>query len=98
MNRVKRIATRGWLRRAITIATFGYFPLVDGAPHVDWCITSVATVTDWTTSAATVTDWATSAASVTDWATSAATITNWSTSMATVVNWSLSVEVICCGC
>lgn len=31
MRRFLRIAHRGWLRRAITVATFGYFPLNDDA-------------------------------------------------------------------
>lgn len=30
MNRFKRIAHRGWLGRFLSIATFGYFPRIDG--------------------------------------------------------------------
>lgn len=40
MQRFKRIAHRGWLRRAITVATFGYYPRTDGERTIiaDWCI------------------------------------------------------------
>lgn len=31
MQRFRRIAHRGWLRRAVTVLTFGYYPFVDGA-------------------------------------------------------------------
>lgn len=30
MQRFKRIAHRGWLRRFLSVATFGYYPLIDG--------------------------------------------------------------------
>lgn len=31
MQRFKRIAHRGWLRRAITVLTFGHYPLAEGS-------------------------------------------------------------------
>lgn len=34
MQRFKRIAHRGWLRRFLSVATFGYYPLVDGAGYI----------------------------------------------------------------
>jgi hypothetical protein len=34
VQRFRRIAHRGWLRRAITVATFGYFPQNDGVDYV----------------------------------------------------------------
>lgn len=48
MDRFKRIAHRGWLRRFLTVATFGYFPAQDETIHADWCITGAAVVSDWT--------------------------------------------------
>ena len=34
MDRFKRIAHRGWLRRFLSVATFGYYPLSDGVDYV----------------------------------------------------------------
>lgn len=34
MNRFKRVAHRGWLRRFLSVATFGYYPLFDGVDYV----------------------------------------------------------------
>ena len=34
MDRFKRIAHRGWLRRFLSVATFGYYPLFDGVDYV----------------------------------------------------------------
>lgn len=34
MNRVKRIFTRGWLSKAVSVLTFGYYPAVDSKPVV----------------------------------------------------------------
>lgn len=34
MDRARRIWHRGWLRRAITAFSFGWFPLNDGVPYV----------------------------------------------------------------
>lgn len=33
MDRARRIWHRGWLRRAITAFSFGWFPLNDGVPY-----------------------------------------------------------------
>lgn len=35
MNRVKRIASRGWLGKALSVLTFGYFPYQVDIPIVD---------------------------------------------------------------
>lgn len=34
MQRFRRIAYRGWLRRAVTVLTFGYYPARDGVDYV----------------------------------------------------------------
>ena len=34
MDRARRIWHRGWLRRAITVFSFGYFPLSDGVAYI----------------------------------------------------------------
>ncbi len=34
MDRFKRIVHRGWLRRFLSVATFGYYPLFDGVDYV----------------------------------------------------------------
>lgn len=34
MQRFRHIAHRGWLRRALTVATFGYFPRNDGVDYI----------------------------------------------------------------
>lgn len=32
MSRFKRIATGGWLGKFLQMATFGYYPIIDGGP------------------------------------------------------------------
>lgn len=34
MDRARRIWHRGWMRRAISVFSFGYFPLTDGVDYV----------------------------------------------------------------
>lgn len=55
MNRFKRIATRGWLGRSLSIATFGYFPYTENV-IADWCVSDAA-LQDWTTADVPIHDW-----------------------------------------
>lgn len=98
MDRFKRIAHRGWLRRFLSVATFGYFPAQDEIIHADWCITAATVVSDWTTTGTVPTDWMTTGVTVSDWTATGATATDWALTGATVTNWTLTAEVICCGC
>lgn len=39
MDRARRVWHRGWLRRAVTVFSFGYFPVADG---IDYIVTADA--------------------------------------------------------
>lgn len=66
--------------------------------RADWCITSTATVSDWTLTGTVPSDWAVTGAIVSDWTLTGATASDWTLTGAPVTNWTLTAEVICCGC
>lgn len=77
MDRTRRILSRGWLSRTLSVLTFGYFPVHDEPDAIsDWCISDAvrhlwsqvdATIHGWTVVDATRYDWSTTDATRYDW-------------------------------
>lgn len=98
MQRFKRIATHGWLDRALSIFTFGYYPFSEVPPvpgPVDWCVGDERLYA-WAANAIPLSSWCAGAAHASTWAAAVASVQSWSVTVAPSYTWSTSVEVFTC--
>lgn len=96
MNRFKRIASRGWLNKALSILTFGYFPASgDSVLPVDWCVSDTVLHT-WTAITERLHYWLSTDERLHAWAVSSASPHDWTTSDTALHTWTMTDETAEC--
>ncbi len=95
IQRAKRIAIRGW-QRAISIATFGYFPYIDNsAGPVDWCVADNKS-TFWQIKATSLFQWAAGDSPTSRWIAGDTSVGKWSTRESISYTWSTYDRTVEC--